>query len=1525
MSQPTLDQPLASGAIGPQPGAIDQQAGLTGPQPGAVDIQQNIQQQQLAAIQSQQLAQQQADQTPQKDKSKGWTNPLTNPFQDIGQIWHDVESHTVAPVFHAANFLFSNLIKRPLTTAALYAMDMQHQAITGRGNNSLFQGSQWAQAWHESSQVSPGQALIMAYEDTQPAGMGTTAAQVDPSDPTAIHNQFLHNDWGARMGSGLADAAIDWYLDPTVKAGQGIKALKTAREAPITRLDSEAKALEKLNSPSSQAFNEWAIGKPISVLAEHPLIKGTGKVLNPFPNKSAALIAGAKTPEEVGLIRQIMAGIPSRTMGMAAQTGDVSTVGKALDKLSQVSPNAATQVSNMFMPLDMGLKAALSPASSDELEQWLEKVSKTKAQGVQADLNVNSDRAQQILDLLSTQSARTTTSALTNKLAQLRGDMKYANLRNVDGVTTMHNALYNFPLRVYHGLTDRPEGLINHRDDSGVDVARSWLNKSSSLTPEDKINYIQRYAQAAVGARQRVWDDIENDVYKKVGDRFGIDAETMSNILKTTKTKQGRYTRAAMSRAYGGAKMQDGVEHAALPSFDDTMTLSPKYITQLEAGAVPLANLKNLENALERMDETGSLKSIVGAGAGVAKDSLSNALEQVYGIWKPLSLMTGHRTYNHVGDDWLRGAAQLGALTTIQNAAGGAANFLRNTYARVTKPALARNMEFQHAKATNDAKVAYEGIKAQLASQRQHNFPMDLRHPVADVEAKKAVYDKLRKMPLELIQPKHRLGEGEFTIGGSQMRWPEAFNGANGDWARGMTSSHPAFDFYVNDAAHSNHDMLTAINTRDFGTISAREDLAKHTAAYVHYVRNQMLPDPVVKQLLAGRDINEVANWLTKTSEGRNHMKALHIGDPHDWVNTIAEDIQTHLPFDGMKDEAAAGKFGAKTIEAYMPDAGMRPNVAGRLGSRLYGGDPTTNFIKKWTSTVMKWTGTLPDDIMVRHPVFNSMYKNRLSDNVQQWMAQTGKDVLDQNVRDLLIRNSMLGARKDLQNLVYDVSRFNDMGHTLRFISPFFNAWFNAMTTWSRLFMENPTLLGRTYQAKRALWDSPLTVDNTTGKKADVNTPWENTSFVIPMPKGLAASFGDFSGVPIDAKTLISPTYIDSIGNPGFGPLVTIPANQIVLDHPSLMNDAVVRSMLNNMVDKNSMQQLLPSPVRDVTNLTQLFSATPDDASNYAKNVWSIYQEQYYDYLNGQRTRPPQWSDVENQAKYLTVIDLFVNRLSPLGFKPAPNHEFMIDEFKRMQAADPKNARQNFYDKYGPAAMMFTQSLSTDPSGIPATVGAAAGMKKYANLVSKFPELGSVIVGPEGNGNFDQMAYDWELAHGLRQNLSPQDAAKHVQINLGWAEYGKARAAVDAQVQARGLTSLNSPQAKDLRAQLSQFVGTFGDKNSANYNPDFYANYSSFNQNEYQDRISAILDIAQDPRLLANPLRSDIRSLQAYSQIRDATYTQLQQRGGNLKSPKNVDIAQEYDNSVAELMQRDTKFAQLYDRYLAKDDWKEPV
>ena len=1505
--------------------------------PGQMPANRTQAQNQLAQIAA---AQQQADQTqaPQESNAEsghGWVNPLTNPFQDIGQIWHDVETHTVSPAFHADHWLYTNLVARPVSTGILYTAD-----VPFGGSPLPFKGSQWRDAWNESAHISPGQALVIAENNSPieqrftspqdlPAGaIGTGARFIDPSDQNQVDAVFRHNNTknhaDVTFQSGMSDALLGWYGDPARHLTKGTQFLKGIRDVPITRTDNAEQIAAKLNSPRSQKFNEWAVGKTIGQLAEHPLVKGTFGRANPYANKFAALLAGAKTPEEVAILRKIAYDVdPSLTEGLQKLAADAAKpADQGFDELAQKNLDLAVQAANMFSPLDISIKWASTAMSDTEKDAWLGTVSRTKAMAAQAMIDQDPEQVQSLLKLKGSGLSNTATTSLMNRIAEIKGTLKYANTRNSDAVTLLRRAYYNLPVRIYQGLVDKPPGMINHNEDDGITAARSWLNKSSALTEDQKIDYVSRYANATPAQRQHVWRDIENDVYKNVGDHYNIPEATMKRILTTTRTKGQNFIQQARSKAYGGIKIGDE-EHAILPSTDDQVVLHPQFLAQLERGAVPQANLRDLENALEAMNRNGTLGAIRN-GMARGSDTIKEMLENIYGIWKPMSLMTGHRAYNHIGDDQLRSISRLGALTSIGNLAEGTYNFLRNNYNRLSRDAITRNIYQKHQYAIDSSRAQWEGLKAIAAREKELRVPKDLRSvSPEDIAAAKQVHKNLREMDLDFIQPKHRLGTGTFKIEGSNMDFSEMYGGPNADYLRWLTSSHPTWDATVGEAAQRLHNTGTAIRSGNYGTIDPFD--VTHTRAYIHYVRDQIMSDPVGRMVVQGRDLDEVSRWLDSTPQGLAHMRALHIGDPDRHVAEIASEVRTMLPTDEMRDAAVKGQFTAKTIEKAMPNAGTRPAVPGAIGTSLHSGDPITNWLRNSMDKIMHWTGTLPDDALVRHPFVNEMYKHRLTDAVQRFIQIRGRDITPEELGELQ-EGAMRGARKDMQNTLYDVSRFNDAGHTLRFVSPFFNAWWNAMSSWSHLFMENPTLLSRTYQAKRALWNSPFAVNTTTGQKADVNTPWDETAFVIHLPKGLAGHLGGLSDIPIDAKTLISPTYIDAIGNPGFGPVVAVPVNQLVKDHPSLMNDAVVRSMLNEMVDKNSMAQLLPSGVRDVATLSQILTGSPDDSQKYASTVWSIYQDQMYDYLNGQRSQKPTIKDVQNQAKYLTVLDLVANRLMPLGFKPASAHANLIEEYHAMLDKDPKNARQDFYDKYGKAALVFTQSLTTDPTGIPATVGADQLVKKYADDIAMFPELGAVVVGPQGNGNFDQMAYDWQVAKGLRKQLTPDEAAAQADVNLGWAQYSQVHAAAMAQLQARKLDSLNDPRAKDIKAGVTNFVARLADPNDQLYNPNWYKEYGSFNQADYQNRITSLLKIAQDPRLLSNQTRSDIRSLQTYSQLRDKIYAELQQSSNkSINAAHNQKIAKELDDGIATLMREDTKFGQLYERYLSKDDFKGPI
>jgi hypothetical protein len=162
----------------------------------------------LYALGQQQAAQQPAPQ--EKKSGTGWS--LTNPFQDIGQIWHDVETHTVAPLFTADHSVYSKFISRPIATLFTYSADQSKKAIEGKedvGSLLGFNSSDWAQSWNAANHISPGQGVVLALNNgfsvvdhadgMHPAGVPDRS--VDPFNQDASSVLFK-NSWGNKIASG---------------------------------------------------------------------------------------------------------------------------------------------------------------------------------------------------------------------------------------------------------------------------------------------------------------------------------------------------------------------------------------------------------------------------------------------------------------------------------------------------------------------------------------------------------------------------------------------------------------------------------------------------------------------------------------------------------------------------------------------------------------------------------------------------------------------------------------------------------------------------------------------------------------------------------------------------------------------------------------------------------------------------------------------------------------------------------------------------------------------------------------------------------------------------------------------------------------------------------------------------------------------------------------------------------------------------------------------------------------------------
>lgn len=157
-------------------------------------------------------------------------------------------------------------------------------------------------------------------------------------------------------------------------------------------------------------------------------------------------------------------------------------------------------------------------------------------------------------------------------------------------------------------------------------------------------------------------------------------------------------------------------------------------------------------------------------------------------------------------------------------------------------------------------------------------------------------------------------------------------------------------------------------------------------------------------------------------------------------------------------------------------------------------------------------------------------------------------------------------ASSTVEKMFYNASKRNAIGHSLRFILPFGQAWANSLTTWAKLAIQNPAqvykaeLFLKSLETEGSGWlynplgidvqneydkDQPfIYVDKKTGKKV----------FGIPLVGPMSAFFSNVAtavtgrDVSIDVNSFGTTMDVGSLnlvmqngGLPGFGPMIQIP------------------------------------------------------------------------------------------------------------------------------------------------------------------------------------------------------------------------------------------------------------------------------------------------------------------------------------------------------------------------------------------------
>ena len=1014
------------------------------------------------------------------------------------------------------------------------------------------------------------------------------------------------------------------------------------------------------------------------------------------------------------------------------------------------------------------------------------------------------------------------------------------------------------PLRL--AINMRPRNMIDLHDAAGdMHVVRLLRKANLPLEEQDALRGAYMAATDPT-ARNNVLARIEARSVQALAERHGItDPDKIQQLIdKASAGRAATMGKLMQSRRY------DGQGRAFIEEIDPDTGVAhriyvPLSVTQ-ELNHFLLPDLDQLDKVFARHgDEVGRVGATLDAGG--------EFLEAFQRIWKPSVLIRVGWPLRVVGEEQLRIMSQIGALATVGRTVKAFSLYGKDTVADLV---------------TN----ASQAIRGVPRSQRT-----------------------FRGFTGEDVAATRGLRLGTMNIRGVEVESAFGTNRTFDRVVRNLNSAKPAFDQIVKQA----DDLRNGLRTEVLGEWQSLEPhMRGYAEGWENAVNRQIAGDELWRQFVEGKTLDEARTWLDTTAEGRKYRRRLRHwkGREDDWLDFMQQTVDEYLPTDELRTLALEGKATVADLERAIPDAAGRPVVHGAALADVSGKTRFAQAVGNLRDRTMKALGTTPTDILSRNNYFDYVYTQEVSRLIDIAVDQ-GMDLTPEVIRQFekQARNHALGKSKAL---LYDMADESELSHMLRFISPFYSAWQEVLTRWTGIAIENPAFVARLHE----VWRSPermgivtdengnqINEDGTatvilTGEKVEAGRDrFVNMKLLASDNVVGKALFNDLTrsipGVRQAENARFSKKGANLIaqGAPGVGPVVQIPVNEIAKGRPEIEDS--VRWALPFGATQSTLAMLMPATARRAQTLM-----SGEEDRLYRNQLMRIYFDMQVDYNLGKRAEPPTYAEAERKTKDFWRMRTVASFVSPVAPSFQSPYQLYIDAYRALKEKDPQTADEKFLAQFGEEYFPLTQSLSRSVDGIPPTLEGAAARKKYQDLIEKHPDLGGLIVGAEGTGEFSSAVYQSQLQNQVapgseakqREAFSFEEAQAKPQERLGWMEFSKAMALIDAERMNRGLPNLQVRAARDL-ADLKRNV------------------------------IEGLREIAADDRLAG---RDEIRGLRDYLEARDIILAELAARkaaGGasTLGSAGNQDLAGLWANITAQLVDENDLFSQLYYRYLERD------
>ena len=820
---------------------------------------------------------------------------------------------------------------------------------------------------------------------------------------------------------------------------------------------------------------------------------------------------------------------------------------------------------------------------------------------------------------------------------------------------------------------------------------------------------------------------------------------------------------------------------------------------------------------------------------------------------------------------------------------------------------------------------------------------------------------------------KQRTGFGTFNYEANGINYtlPRAFEEAS--WFLGRTSAESTWNALVSSQEMA---FMAGIGSRSVRTIDPADP--KYFEGWSNILNMHFrdpesgIMDPVVRRILDGEDNEKILNWF-RTSKGAMYATEAYtlVGAGKGVTKLKGGELDEHL--------MAKLHETRQAVASYIPDneTALMLSAAKETGKPLSGGEIQQFLTERFgknpenlkplngmlvTSSkeykdqeriidtinrrVMRFLGSMPEDVFARHPMVTMVYEKELRLNIAALADAKGVDRLTPDEINRAVSNARETARQEVERTLFTIVRRTgaSSSRSMKLMFPFYAAYENTLKRWGGMSMENPQLVATAARTIAQVVNAQTIVDRdgnrltsaeqlqgNKGASLVVNIP---QSFIDALPSAWKSvvenSFKNIS-IPLQSLDVITQ---GQPGNPGFGPYATLPAYLILTQRPEL--EDAFKPFFPVGAPQNAIDIFTPSAVRRLATVWR-----KDEL--YVRSYNQMLRYETYLYNQGKRTDAPTPTEIKDKTNKFFFLRALTSISAP--FAIAPEVDFYAQTFRQFQSQyadyrDPTTgervygmAEAKFLEQY-PDFFEATVSLSKNEGGLEPSIQTVRNLRKHSDLMAYAdgkgnPELIGFLADDGDNAyTFSQAAYQWQYNKGAtpgggstyRQNRTPGELLREANIKRGWAEYQQLEQAINAYKIQNGIADDSDPQMDVVKQAKSIWI-----QQKSGDNLDWYSEYVSPDRAKYARRVDVLEKALKDKKWMAqNGDRAVVKSMALYLEARSQIGEILKQRdaaGGSrsIDANSNADIAAAFDMFRTNLIAGSPEFEQFINRYFSND------